>query len=57
MNFQPNRNLSRDHDDAVDHARLERLFGRRAQKAVTYRRILVTRSRPMALRHPAARQI
>ncbi len=57
MNFQPNRNLSRDDDDAVDHARLERLFGRRAQKAVTYRRILVTRSHHMVSRHQAARQI
>ena len=39
MNFRPTRNISRDDDDAVDHARLERLFGRRAHKAVTYRRI------------------
>ena len=58
MNFRPNRNISRDDDDAVDHARLERLFGRRAHKAVTYRRILVaTRSRRTALHNEAARQI
>ncbi len=43
-----------DDEYAADHARLERLFGRRAQKADTYRRILLTtRSRPTILSHQA----
>ncbi len=54
MDFQPDRNASYDDDDTVDHARTDRLFSRRAQKADTYRRILLTiRSRPTALGHGA----
>ena len=57
MNVQPDRTPSRDDDDVVDHVRLERLIGRRAHKAATYRRILVTRSHHMASRAQPARQI
>ena len=42
MDLQLDQNISHDDDDTVDHARLERLFSRRAQKADTYRRILLT---------------
>ncbi len=52
MDFQPDPNTSRDDDAAVDDARLERLFSRRAQKAATYCRILLTtRSQPTAFGH------
>jgi hypothetical protein len=52
MNFQPNQNTSRDDDATVDDARLERLFSRRAHKAATYCRILLTtRSQPTAFGH------
>ncbi len=42
MNLQLDQNISHDDDSAADHARLEQLFSRRAQKAETYCRVLLT---------------
>ncbi len=52
MDLQFDQNVSHDDDETVDHARLERLFSRRAQKADTYRRILLT-TRPTIFSHQA----
>lgn len=49
MDLQLDQNVWHDDDDAADLTRLERLFSRRAQKAETYCRVLLTtRSRPTA---------
>ncbi len=54
MNFQTDQNLSHDDADAADLARLERLSARRAQKAESYcRMLLTTPSQPMAFAHGA----
>lgn len=54
MDFHTDTNLGHDDEDAADLARLERLFARRAQKAQSYCRVLLTTpSRPMAFAHPA----
>ncbi len=54
MSFQAEHDVSHDDAEADVHARLERLFVRRAQKAESYCRILLTtRSRPMAFDHGA----
>ncbi len=50
MDLQLDQNVSHDDDKTVDYSRLERLFSRRAQKADTYRRILLT-TRPTVLSH------
>ena len=52
MDLQLDQNVSPDDENAADHARLERLFSRRAQKADTYRRILLT-TRPTVFSHQA----
>ncbi len=55
MDLQLDQNISHDDDNAADRARLERLFDRRAQKAETYCRVLLTtRTRPMVLGHQAS---
>ena len=55
MNLQLDQNISHGDDSAADHARLEQLFSRRAQKAETYCRVLLTtRTRPMVLGHQAS---
>ena len=54
MGFQPEYDFSHDDSEAAVHARLERLFIRRAQKAESYCRIMLTTpSRPTAFDHGA----